>query len=113
LRELLEQLILSHATGQIPEDIPDRDASSPDAGLPEPDGGIDADALEEAHARKCTAVETYTAKLMRCSPKRTGASEGRLASCCAWSIAAAHRNCWSSSQRSALVVWFSVFFSQK
>jgi hypothetical protein len=44
---------------------PDRDASAPDAGLPETDGGIDADALEEAHVRKCKAAETKTAKLMR------------------------------------------------
>ena len=68
LRELFEQLILRGATGQIPEDIPDRDASAPDAGLPEPDGGIDADALEEAHVRKCTAAEAKTAKLMRRRP---------------------------------------------
>jgi hypothetical protein len=68
LLELFEQLIPRRATGQIPEDIPDLDASSRDAGLPEPDGGIDADALEEAHARKCAAAETKTVKLIRRRP---------------------------------------------
>ena len=76
LRELLKQLILGRAAGQIPEDIPDRDASPPDAGLPEPDGGIDADAIEQAHVRKFKAGETKTAKADATSAQRFRLTSG-------------------------------------
>ena len=48
-RELVEQLLLGHATCEVPEHIADRGAGSTDTWLTEPTFGIDADVLEEVH----------------------------------------------------------------
>jgi len=49
LREFIEQLLLRHATCEVPEHIADRDAGSADTWLTEPDFRIDCDVLEEVH----------------------------------------------------------------
>ena len=45
LREVLEQLILRHAAGQVTEDVPDRYPSSPNARPVGPDLGIETDVI--------------------------------------------------------------------
>lgn len=60
LREFLEELLLGHAAGQVPEDVADRNPSSLNTRLPEPDARVDADALKQAHEREYIAFQPKT-----------------------------------------------------
>ena len=49
LRKIREDLILRHPSGEVPEDVTNRNASAPDTGLPEPDLRVDVDSIQKAH----------------------------------------------------------------
>lgn len=49
LREFRQDLIFRHPARQVPEDVTDRDASAPDAGLAESHIRRDRDALQATH----------------------------------------------------------------
>ena len=49
LREVSQQIALCHASGQVAENIPDRDPGPTHAGLTESNVGIDADPVQWTH----------------------------------------------------------------
>ena len=49
LRKIREDLILRHSSGEVPEDVTNRNPSAADTGLPEPDLRVDVDSIQKAH----------------------------------------------------------------
>jgi hypothetical protein len=67
LWEIGQELLLRHSTRQVPENVAHGDAGPANTGLSEPDGRIDADAIQNAHGpslRPQWAVRQTTVSLI-------------------------------------------------